>query len=115
MAFNSFAVTLGLEDLDFPNTELIFHLNSMPRVCGSLETTDSTAHAISRLEHGFINEKFRPFMRTASSESVRTYLERLGIHFLEAKAGVDKTILPITEKGELTNMNHFLLINDVSE
>jgi hypothetical protein len=52
MAFNSFMVVLGLEDLDFSNMDPIFHLNSMPRGCGSLETTDSTAHAISRLECG---------------------------------------------------------------
>jgi hypothetical protein len=66
MAFNSFAVTLGLEDLDFSNTDLIFHLNSMPRARGSLETMDLTAHAISRLERVFITEKFKPFIRTAS-------------------------------------------------
>jgi hypothetical protein len=35
---------LGLEDLHFSNMDVIFHLNSMPRVCGSFETTDSTAH-----------------------------------------------------------------------
>jgi hypothetical protein len=43
---------LGLEDLDFSNIDLTFHLNSMPLICGSLETTDSTAHAISRFECG---------------------------------------------------------------
>jgi hypothetical protein len=84
---------LGLEDLHFSNLDLIFHLNSMPRACGSLETTDSTAHAISRWECGLVTEKFKPFIRTASSESVRTSLERLRINFLEAEAGVDKTLV----------------------
>jgi hypothetical protein len=46
--FNSSFVMLGMEDLDFTNIGLIFHLNSMPSVCGSSETTDSTEH-MSRL------------------------------------------------------------------
>jgi hypothetical protein len=46
MAFNSFVVMLGLEDLDFSSMDLIFHPNSTPRVCENLETMDSTAHAI---------------------------------------------------------------------
>jgi hypothetical protein len=61
--------------------DLIFHLNSMPKVCGSFETTDSTAQATSRLEWGFATEKFIPFIRTASSESVRTCFERLRMNF----------------------------------
>jgi hypothetical protein len=64
----------------------------MPRVCVSLETTDSTAHDISRMECGFMTRKFEPFIRTASSKSMRTYLERLSINFLEAKTGADKTL-----------------------
>jgi hypothetical protein len=67
-------------------------MNSMPRVCGSLEITDATAHAISRLECGFVTETFKFFIRTASSESVRIYLERLRINFLEAEVGVDKIL-----------------------
>jgi hypothetical protein len=50
--------------------DLTFHLNSMPLICGSLETTDSTAHAISRFECGRDTEKFKPFIRTASSHSL---------------------------------------------
>jgi hypothetical protein len=84
MAFNSFVVMLDLE--------LIFHLNSMPTVCRCFETTDFTAYAISRLECGFITEKFEPFIRAASSESVRTHMERLRINFLETVAGIDKTL-----------------------
>jgi hypothetical protein len=83
----------GVEDLHVSNMDLIFHLNSMPKVCASFETTDSTAQAIPRLEWGFANEKFIPFIRTASSESVRTCLERLRIHFLESEAGVDDTLI----------------------
>jgi hypothetical protein len=52
MALNSSVVMLGLEDLDFSNMDLILHLNSMPKVCGSLETTDSTAHTVSRFKCG---------------------------------------------------------------
>jgi hypothetical protein len=81
-----------MEDLDLSNTDLIFHLNSMPRVCGSLQTTDSTAHAISRLECGFAIEKFKPFVWTASSKSVRPCSERLRINVLESEAGVNKTL-----------------------
>jgi hypothetical protein len=91
----------------------IFHLNSIPRVRGSLEKTDSTAHAISRIECGFVVEMFKPFVRTASSESVRTCLERLRINVLESETGVDKTfILLMNKQGELTNTgtNRFLLI-----
>jgi hypothetical protein len=77
---------LGLEDLDFFDMDLIFNLNSMPRVCGSLETTDSTAHAISKFECGDVTAKFKPLMRTASSDSVKTYLDRFRINFLEATA-----------------------------
>jgi hypothetical protein len=40
----------GMEDLDFSHMDLIFHLNSMPRIGESFETTDSTAQAMSRLE-----------------------------------------------------------------
>jgi hypothetical protein len=36
--------------------DLIFHLNSMPRTCG----TDSAKHAMSRLEGGYVIEKFKP-------------------------------------------------------
>jgi hypothetical protein len=68
---NPFLVVLGLKDLDFSNMDFIFQLNSIPRICGSLETTDSTAHAMSRLESGLIIEKFKTFIRTASSESVK--------------------------------------------
>jgi hypothetical protein len=50
--FNTFVVKLGVEDLDFSNMNLIFHMNSMLRVCGRFETTDSIAHAISRLGCG---------------------------------------------------------------
>jgi hypothetical protein len=40
--------------------DLIFHLNSMPRVCGSFGTTDSTAYNMSRLDCGFVARKFKP-------------------------------------------------------
>jgi hypothetical protein len=72
--------------------DLTFHMNLKPEHCGSLETMDSTTHAISRLECGFITEKFKPFIKTASSESVRTCLERLWLSFLESEAEADKTL-----------------------
>jgi hypothetical protein len=89
-AFNPFLVMLGTED--FSNMDLIFHLNSMPCACGSFKTTDSTAHAMSKLECGFITDKFKPFIRSYSSKSVRTCLERLRIDFLEFEAGAEKTL-----------------------
>jgi hypothetical protein len=70
----------------------MFHLNSLPRVCGNFGTTDSIEHAISRLECGFVTEKFEPFTRPPSSESVGTCLERLRINFVEFEAVVDKTL-----------------------
>jgi hypothetical protein len=76
---------LGTENLDFSNMALIFHMNPMPIVCGSVKTMDSTAHAMSRLECGFVTEKFKPFIKTPSSE-------RLRINFLESEARVDKTL-----------------------
>jgi hypothetical protein len=39
--------------------ELIFHLNSMLRVCGSFRSTASKAHAMSRLECGYMTEKLK--------------------------------------------------------
>jgi hypothetical protein len=101
IAFNPFLVMLGIED--FSNMDLIFQLNSMPRVCGSFKTMDSTADAMSRLECGFVTEKFKPLIRSASSKSVRTCLERLRINFLEFEAAVIKSwcrkdfVLLITE------------------
>jgi hypothetical protein len=59
----------------------------MLTVCRCLETTDF------RLACGFVAEKFKPFIRAASSESVRTYLERLRINFLETEAGADWVLL----------------------
>jgi hypothetical protein len=63
-----------IEDLDFSHMDLISHLNSKPRVCGSFETTGSTTHAMSRLECGSVTEEFKP-IRTASSDSVRICFE----------------------------------------
>jgi hypothetical protein len=83
---------LGLEDLDFSNMDLTFHLNSMPLVCGSLETTDSTIHAISRFERGRDTEKFKPFIRTASSESVKTCLDRVRMNFLDTEARLEEAL-----------------------
>jgi hypothetical protein len=71
-AFSSFLLMLGLEDLDFSNMGLILNLNSMPRVGGSFETTDS--------QHSTCNVHMWP-----TSESVR-------ICFLEAELGTDKTL-----------------------
>jgi hypothetical protein len=52
MAFNSFSAMLGLEVLDFSNMNMIFHLNSIARVYGSFETTDSRTRDMSTLESG---------------------------------------------------------------
>jgi hypothetical protein len=55
----------GTEDLDF--IDLIFHLNSMPRVDRSFETTDSKEYAMSRLEYAFVIEKLKPFLRVCKT------------------------------------------------
>jgi predicted metalloprotease with PDZ domain len=55
---------LDLEEFDFSNMGLIFLLNSMPTYYGSFETTDSTALIMSRLEFGYMTEKFKLFTRS---------------------------------------------------
>jgi hypothetical protein len=75
----------GLEDFDLSHVDLIFHLNSVPRVCGRFETTD----AMVRLEHGHVTEKFKFFTRTTFSEFVSTRSER----FLEFEVGEDDSLL----------------------
>jgi hypothetical protein len=59
-----------MDDLDFSNMNLIFHLNYMPRVCGIFQTTDSTAHAMYRLECRIATEEFKSFVRIASTENM---------------------------------------------
>jgi hypothetical protein len=44
---------------------------------------------MSRLECGYVKEKFKPFARTASSESVRVCFERLRTNFLESGVGAE--------------------------
>jgi hypothetical protein len=70
---------LGMEGLDFSNKHLIFHLNSSAKVCGSFGTKDSTAHAMSRLERGFVTEKFKPFIRTAQNVYLHFSLSFLSV------------------------------------
>jgi hypothetical protein len=89
---NSFLLTLVLEDLDFYNMDLIFHLNSIPRVCGSFETTDSTAYTMSGLECGYVTEKFQTFLKTASSESVRGCFERVRTNFMKPGVATEETL-----------------------
>jgi hypothetical protein len=55
------------------NTDLIFHLNSIPKATGTSET-DSSARTMSRLECGLATAKFRPFLKTVFSESVQIFL-----------------------------------------
>jgi hypothetical protein len=103
---------LGIYDLDFFNVDL----NSLPRVCGSYETTDSTTHVMFRLEFGFCTGKFKSFINTVSLESVRICLQRLRISLLQSKAEVDNTFFfSIIKQGKLTNMNFFLLIKNVPD
>jgi hypothetical protein len=88
---------LGMEGLDYSNMKLICHLNSMSRVCGIFETTDSKPHSISRLECGFATEKLKLFIRTASSESVTICLEILRTNLLESEADVDTRTHSVSE------------------
>jgi hypothetical protein len=41
--------------------DLIFHLISIPRACGSFETTDSTAQAMSKLNCGYVTQSYNTF------------------------------------------------------
>jgi hypothetical protein len=50
----------GMEVLDFSSMNLTFHLNCMPRICGSFKTTNSTAHAMFELECRFATEGPNP-------------------------------------------------------
>jgi hypothetical protein len=62
-------------------------------------------------------QKFRPFIRTATSDFVRTYIfGKIKDKFLRNRSwGRQDSTLLITAQGKLMNMNHFLLIKDVSE
>jgi hypothetical protein len=62
---------LGLEDSDFSNKDLMFHLNYMRRVCGNFETTDSTARAMSILECEHVTEKESLPLLTWSQKQVQ--------------------------------------------
>jgi hypothetical protein len=62
----------------------------------------STAHAIPRLEHGYVTEQFKHFTRTASSQSVRMCFKRLRINFVETKGC---SVLLIAMPGKFTNSN----------
>jgi hypothetical protein len=79
---------LVLEHWEFYNMDL----NSIPRVCGSCETTVLIALTMSRLESGYTIRKFKPYRRTASSESVKICFERLRIHFLESEVVSEETL-----------------------
>jgi hypothetical protein len=91
-----------------------FHLNSMPRICGSFKTKDYTAHAMSRLECGYVTEKFKPYIRTVCSESVRTCFQRLRTNFVKSEV-VAKEILLIIEHREFTDVDYFLFTKIVPE
>jgi hypothetical protein len=54
----------------------------MPNVPGRFGTAASAAQAKSMIECGLVVAKFRPFLRTASSESDRSCFERLSTNFL---------------------------------
>jgi hypothetical protein len=47
-----------VDDLYFHDIDMIFYLNPIPRVSGSLGITGSTAHANYRLECGFATVTF---------------------------------------------------------
>jgi hypothetical protein len=78
----------------------------MPNVPGRFGTAASAAQAKSMIECGLVIAKFRPFLRTASSESGRTCFESLSTNFLwsEEEEEVDKFLL----RSEF-NMENFLM------
>jgi hypothetical protein len=59
IAFNSFVVKLGTNNLDFSNIIQISHLNSMPKGSGNLKAMNSMAHTLLQLDCGSINAEFK--------------------------------------------------------
>jgi hypothetical protein len=77
----------------------------MPSVPGRFRTAASAAEAKSMIECGLVIAKFRPFLRTASSESDRTCFDRFSTNFLwSEEEEVDKFLL-----GSEFNMENFLM------
>jgi hypothetical protein len=78
----------------------------MPNVPGRFGTAASAAQAKSMIECGLVTAKFRPFLRTASSEPDGTCFERLSTNFFwsEEEEEVDKFLL----RSEF-NMENFLM------
>jgi hypothetical protein len=95
---------LGGAGLDFSNIVLIFHLYSMPNVSEKFGTATSAAQAKSTIECGLVIAKFRPFLRTVSSESDRTCFDRFTTNYLWSEEEVDKFLL----RSEF-NMEKFLM------
>jgi hypothetical protein len=86
MALNFFLLMLGLKKFDISNMGLIFLQNSIPRVCGSFKTTDST---VSRLEFGYVTKKFKPFYGLLP-QSLRACFERMRTNFVELGVGAEE-------------------------
>jgi hypothetical protein len=59
-ALDSILVILDNRGFDFFNIDQILQLNSMPTAGGSLDFTDSAAHAIFRLNTGLITANLSP-------------------------------------------------------
>jgi hypothetical protein len=78
----------------------------MPNLPGRFGTAASAAQDKAMIECGLVIAKFRPFLRTASSESDGTYFERLNKNFLwsEEEEEVDK----FPPRSEF-NMENFLM------
>ena len=80
---DSLLVMLDEEGFAFSNIHRIRQLNSMPKAGGSLDLADSAAHAISRLDILLVIAKLSPFLRTDSSDSVRTWSDKFMTNFSE--------------------------------
>lgn len=61
---SSLLIILGVGDLDLSNMYLIFQMNSMSIDRENYGITDSTAHIVSRWEHGYDTAKFKTFFST---------------------------------------------------
>lgn len=67
MLLSSLLITLGTGDFDLSNMDLIFQLKSISIDGKNFGITDSTAHIVPRLQHGYDTAKYKPFFTTVSS------------------------------------------------
>ena len=66
MLLSFLLIILGTGDFDLSNMDLIFQLKSTSIDGENFGITDSTAHIVSRSQHGYDTAKYKYFFTTAS-------------------------------------------------